>query len=193
MVWLWANITTAHVAKTGNRPQRRLVAKTRNRPGSRGPAICSLPNFPEFAQAVRYGVPGTHLRHILAIGQPDHLDPQGARACCKVGLDRPLIPAAFVANLSRSAKVFRPRRSPNRGSPVTHRRPGRGKGSLLNSASLTPKPLASSVYVHVLEAPSPLKRSISVMSLFPPFFPPLSLSEKTGVGTRCLLQRWTNQ
>src|SRR5271157_3871792 len=60
MVWLWANITTAHVAKTGNRPQRRLVAKTGNRPGSRGPAICSLPDFPEFAQAVRYGVPGTH-------------------------------------------------------------------------------------------------------------------------------------
>gem|GEM_PF-4837133 len=36
-----------------------------------------------------------------------------------------------------------------------------------NSASLTPKPLASSVYVHVLEAPSPLKRSILVMSPFP--------------------------
>src|SRR5271157_1845054 len=34
-------------------------AKTGNRPGSRGPAICSLPDFPEFAQAVRYGVPGT--------------------------------------------------------------------------------------------------------------------------------------
>ena len=40
---------------------------------------------------------------------------------------------------------------------MTHRRLGSGKGSLLNSASLTPKPLASSVYVHVLEAPSPLK------------------------------------
>src|SRR5271166_3613203 len=51
---------------------------------------------------------------------------------------------------------------------------GRGKGSSLNSASLTPKPLASSVYVHALEAPSPLKRSISVRSSFPfsrPFFP----------------------
>src|SRR5271157_3738399 len=32
-------------------------------------------------------------------------------ACCKVGLDRPLIPAAFVANLFRSARVSRPRRS----------------------------------------------------------------------------------
>ncbi len=29
-------------------------------------------------------------------------------ACCKVGLDRPLIPTAFVANLSRSARVFKP-------------------------------------------------------------------------------------
>src|SRR5271165_1621041 len=44
---------------------------------------------------------------------------------------------------------------------------GRGKGSSPNSASLTPKPLASSAYVHVLEAPSPLKRSILVTSLFP--------------------------
>jgi len=44
---------------------------------------------------------------------------------------------------------------------------GRGKESSLNSASLTTKPLASSVYVHVPETPFPLKRSISVMSLFP--------------------------
>ena len=44
-----------------------------------------------------------------------------------------------------------------------------GKGSSL-IASLTPKPLASSVYVHVLEAPSPLKRSISVTSRFPSSF-----------------------
>jgi hypothetical protein len=43
----------------------------------------------------------------------------------------------------------------------------REKGSSLNSAFLTPKPLASSVYVHVLEAPSPLKRSILVTSPFP--------------------------
>ena len=28
-------------------------------PAFRGLAICSLPDFPEFAQAVRYGVPGT--------------------------------------------------------------------------------------------------------------------------------------
>src|SRR5271157_6645085 len=28
-------------------------------------------------------------------------------ACCKVGLDRPLIPTAVVANLFRSARVFR--------------------------------------------------------------------------------------
>ena len=88
-------------------------------------------------------------------------------ACCKVGLDCPLIRTAFAANLFRSAAVSRPCRSPDRGSPVTHRRPRSGKGSLLNSASLTPRPLASSVYVHVLEAPSPLKRSISVTSLFP--------------------------
>src|SRR5271157_1661460 len=46
-------------------------------------------------------------------------------------------------------------------------RNGRGKGTSLNSTSLTPKSLASSVYVHVHEAPSPKLRSISVMSLFP--------------------------
>ena len=44
--------------------------------------------------------------------------------------------------------------------------PGRGKGPSLNSAFLTPKPPASSVYVRVLEASSPLKRSISVMTPF---------------------------
>ena len=38
-------------------------------------------------------------------------------AVCKVGLDRPLIPTAFVANLVRSARVSRPRRSADRGSP----------------------------------------------------------------------------
>jgi hypothetical protein len=43
----------------------------------------------------------------------------------------------------------------------------REKGSSLNSACLTPKPPASSVYVHVLEAHSPLKRSILVTSPFP--------------------------
>ena len=52
---------------------------------------------------------------------------------------------------------------------VSAPRPSRGreKGSSLNSAFLTPKALTSSVYVHVLEAPSPLKFSILVMSLFP--------------------------
>jgi len=43
----------------------------------------------------------------------------------------------------------------------------REKGSSLNSAFLTPKPPASSVHVRVFEAPSPLKRSMSVMSPFP--------------------------
>src|SRR5271157_1070190 len=58
MVWLWAKITTGRVAETGKRP------------GSRGPAICALPDFPEFAQAVRYGVPGTHVarsRRLLSV------------------------------------------------------------------------------------------------------------------------------
>ena len=41
------------------------------------------------------------------------------------------------------------------------------KGTSLNSDSLAPKPLASSVYVHVPEAPSPHKRSISIASHFP--------------------------
>jgi len=45
-------------------------------------------------------------------------------------------------------------------------RAGRGKGTSLNCICLTPKPLASSVYVHVPEAPSPSKRAILVMSLF---------------------------
>jgi len=44
---------------------------------------------------------------------------------------------------------------------------GRGKGTSLNSTCLTPNPLASSVYMHVPEAPSPHELSISVMSLFP--------------------------
>ncbi|MGA2702990.1 MAG: hypothetical protein ABSH35_18085 [Isosphaeraceae bacterium] len=39
-----------------------------------------------------------------------------APACCKVGPDRPLIPTAFVANLFRSARVSRPRRSVDRGT-----------------------------------------------------------------------------
>ena len=43
----------------------------------------------------------------------------------------------------------------------------REKGSSLNSASLTTKPLAPSVYVRASATPSPFKRSISVTSLFP--------------------------
>ena len=43
----------------------------------------------------------------------------------------------------------------------------REKRTSPNSTSLTPKPLASSVYVHVPEAPSPHKRSISVTSFLP--------------------------
>src|SRR5271166_830313 len=38
-------------------------------------------------------------------------------ACCKVGLYRPLIPTAFVANWFRSARVSRPRRSADGRSP----------------------------------------------------------------------------
>ena len=38
-------------------------------------------------------------------------------ACCKLGLDRPLIPTAFAADLFRSATVSRPRRSADRRSP----------------------------------------------------------------------------
>src|SRR5271157_6369201 len=62
-----------------------------------------------------------------------------------------------------------PRRDPQVGGRRTRiqERIGREKGTSLNSTCLTPKPLASSVYVHVPEAPSPHERSISVMSLFP--------------------------
>jgi hypothetical protein len=50
---------------------QRHVAKTGNQPGSRGPAICSLPDFPEFAQAVGYGVPGTWVALWLSGTRPD--------------------------------------------------------------------------------------------------------------------------
>jgi len=43
----------------------------------------------------------------------------------------------------------------------------REQGTSLNSDSLAPKPLTSSVYVRVPEALCPRKRSILVMSLFP--------------------------
>src|SRR5271157_2039007 len=59
---------------------------------------------------------------------------------------------------------------------------GREKGSLLNSAFFPLKPPASSVYVHVLEAHSPLIRSISVMSPFP------SLREKVRHGDLAKVQ-----
>src|SRR5271157_2191322 len=47
--------------------------------------------------------------------------------------------------------------------------PGIQTGQLFTSPipstnGIAPKPLVSSVYVHILEAPSPLRRSISVMS-----------------------------
>ena len=47
-------------------------------------------------------------------------------ACCKVGLDRPLIRTAFVANLFRSARVPHPAVWPTVGPEVTRRRPGTG-------------------------------------------------------------------
>ncbi len=47
---------------------------------------------------------------------------QGPRACCEVGLDRPRIPTVFAANLSRSPRVFRPRRSAFRSARVSRPR-----------------------------------------------------------------------
>jgi len=51
-------------------------------------------------------------------------------ACCKVGLDRPLIRTAFVANLFRSARVPHPAVWPTVGLEVTRRRPGTGRPAL---------------------------------------------------------------
>ena len=48
-------------------------------------------------------------------------------ACCKVGLDRPLIPGAFVANLFRSPRVARPTVRPTGGLQVRRRRSGTGR------------------------------------------------------------------
>jgi hypothetical protein len=48
-------------------------------------------------------------------------------ACCKVGLDRPLIPTAFVANLLRSPRVARPTVRPTGGLQVRRRRSGTGR------------------------------------------------------------------
>ena len=53
-----------------------------------------------------------------------------ALACCKVGLDRPLIPTAVVANLFRSASVSRPRCSADRRSQVTRRQSGTGRAAV---------------------------------------------------------------
>jgi len=50
-------------------------------------------------------------------------------ACCKVGLDRPLIPTAFVADLFRSARLFRPRRSAFRSARVSRPRRPADRGS----------------------------------------------------------------
>ena len=70
-------------------------------------------------------------------------------------------------------RCSRPRNSPSLGArsvgAAVHR--GGEKGTLLNSDSLTPKPLASSVYVRVPEARSPHKRSILVTSVFPSRYP----------------------
>src|SRR5208283_358438 len=52
-----------------------------------------------------------------ALPFPLAVDASVSLACCKVGLDRPLIPAAFAANLFRSARVSRPRRSADGRSP----------------------------------------------------------------------------
>src|SRR5271157_5375687 len=45
----------------------------------------------------------------------------------KVGLDRPLIPTAFVANLLRSPRVARPTVRPTGGLQVRRRRSGTGR------------------------------------------------------------------
>ncbi len=43
----------------------------------------------------------------MGVALPFPLAADASLACCKVGLDRPLIPAAFAANLFRSARVSR--------------------------------------------------------------------------------------
>jgi len=64
-----------------------------------------------------------------------------------------------------------------------------GKGTSLNSASLAPKPVASSVYVRVPEAPCPHKRSILVTSLFPFFSPPQQATQERAMGASELTPR----
>ncbi len=88
----------------------------------------------------------------------------------------------------RLTPIIRGGRSTGRGQNlvrlgvVAHRLPyrrealRRGKGRSLNSASLTPRPLTSSVYVHVPEAPSPLS-----LPLFPfPLLPSSHLRKASG-------------
>ena len=67
----------------------------------------------------------------------------------------------------RTNGVLQPQLAPQFREAAQSNLGGREKGSSLNSAFLTPKPLASSVYVHVLEAPSPVERSILVTSPLP--------------------------
>jgi len=50
-------------------------------------------------------------------------------ACCKLGLDRPLILTAFVANLFRSARLFRPRHSVFRSARISRPRRSADRGS----------------------------------------------------------------
>ena len=64
-------------------------------------------------------VPGSRLPR-----RPSRREPEGQAACSKVGLDRSLIPAAFVRSLFRSARVFRPLPSVDRGLQVTRRLSG---------------------------------------------------------------------
>ncbi len=68
-------------------------------------------------------------------------------ACYKVGLDRPLIPTAVVANLFRSAVVSRPRRSADRRSPGDAPTGGdwetwgrRGRGEVTRRQETLPEP-----------------------------------------------------
>jgi len=61
----------------------------------------------------------------------------------------------------------------------------RGKGTSLSSDSLAPKPVASSVYVRVPEAPCPHKRSISMTS----FSPPQQATQERAIGASELTTR----
>ncbi len=60
------------------------------------------------------------------------------------------------------------------------------KGTSLNSASLAPKPFASSVYVHAIEPLTPLQLPISVTPLFPSSR--LSLESLDSASGRCAIE-----